>query len=427
MGRTLAESSLDSGGCLVGNGAGGADVPKASRSSPLAASPGRLPGKLRRYRATKDIWLAHAVDAIECSLVNLLHNQHQQLALNTMSDIDAPTALTQLPYEADRRLYSKDELREYFTRINLPEQYLNAPILSNASLVKSKEHGLPLLEALCRQHACNVPFENLILHYSPSKKVTLDLSELYTWFVKRRRGGRCMETNSFFGTVLRSIGYQVRNCGGRVSRAMSPYPEVRKNQAHTYDGMNHMLNLVHFEDKDEWFVVDVGMGAMGPNMPYPLRDNFEVTSIAPRKIRLQKRAISESYGGANAPKLWCYDVCYDPSHGADNKWIPTYCFTENEFLPQDYEVMSWFTSTHGRSFFTRYVTATRMIMDADGEKIVGSVTLFKEAIREQTGSERKLIRECKTEDERIESLKETFGIELTEEERESISPSSRLG
>ncbi|KAI1676010.1 hypothetical protein KJE20_14398, partial [Pyrenophora tritici-repentis] len=143
---------------------------------------------------------------------------------------------------------------------------------------------------------------------------------------------------------------------------MSPYPEVRKNQAHTYDGMNHMLNLVHFEDKDEWFVVDVGMGAMGPNMPYPLRDNFEVTSIAPRKIRLQKRAIGESYGGANAPKLWCYDVCYDPSHGADNKWIPTYCFTENEFLPQDYEVMSWFTSTHSRSFFTRYVTATKMIM-----------------------------------------------------------------
>ncbi|KAM0716683.1 hypothetical protein Q7P37_008128 [Cladosporium fusiforme] len=341
-----------------------------------------------------------------------------------MSANDLPTVLTQLPDVANRRIYSKDELQEYFTRINLPGRYLDSPVLSDPSLAKTKEHGLPLLEALCRQNACNVPFENLILHYSPSKKVTLDISELFTWFVKRRRGGRCMETNTLFGTVLRSIGYQVRNCGGRVSRAMSPYPEVRKNQAHTYDGLNHMLNLVHFED--EWFVVDVGMGAMGPNMPYPLSDNFETTSIAPRKIRLQRRAIGESYGAGEAPKLWCYDVCYDPTHGADNKWIPTYCFTENEFLPQDYEVMSWFTSTHGSSFFTRFVTATRMILDADQERIVGSVTLFKDAIREQKGSERKLVKEFKTENERIESLRDFYGIQLTEEERKSISPDSRL-
>jgi arylamine N-acetyltransferase len=280
-----------------------------------------------------------------------------------MSGLNSPTVLMQLPDKANRHSYNKLELQRYFARIDLPEKYLSSPILSSADLAKTKEHGLPLLEALCRQHAGNVPFENLILHYSASKKVTLDLFELYAWFVEKRRGGRCMETNSFFGTVLRSIGYEVRNCGGRVSRAMSPYPEVRKNQAHTYDGFNHMLNLVYFGN--ECFVVDVGMGSMGPNMPHPLRDNFEITSIAPRKIRLQLRAIGESYATTSAPKLWCYDVCHDPSHGADNIWIPTYCFTENEFLPQDYEVMSWFTSTHRNSFFTRYVTATRMILDAN--------------------------------------------------------------
>lgn len=281
-----------------------------------------------------------------------------------------------------------------------------------------------MLEALCRHHAATCPFENLILHYSASKKVTLDPVALFDWFVVKRRGGRCMETNTSFSTVLRSIGYRVRNCGGRVSRAMSAYPEVRKNQAHTYDGLNHMLNLVHFED--EWFVVDVGMGAMGPNKPYPLRNDFETTSIPPRRIRLQRRAIDESYTPEEAPKLWCYDVCHDPTHGADNKWIPTYCFTENEFLPQDYEVMSWFTSTHSNSFFTRFVTATKMIIDPHQEIIVGSVTLFKDAIREQRGSERKLVKECKTEDERVEMLREIYGIELGEPERQSISPDTSL-
>jgi hypothetical protein len=42
------------------------------------------------------------------------------------------------------------------------------------------------------------------------------------------------------------------------------------------------------------------------------------------------------------------------------------------------------------------------------------------------GSERKLIKTCLTEDERIESLKETYGIELTGEERESISSDNKL-
>ncbi|KAL5113205.1 hypothetical protein ACEQ8H_008932 [Pleosporales sp. CAS-2024a] len=343
-----------------------------------------------------------------------------------MSEVKLPSVLTQLPDEANRRHYSKQELQEYFKRIHLPQHYLDSPVLSNAHLATTKEHGLPLLEALCRYQACSVPFENLLLHYSPTKKVTLDLSELYSWFVQKRRGGRCMETNSFFGTVLRSLGYQVRNCGARVSRAMSPYPEVRRTQAHTYDGWNHMLNLVRLDQ--EWFVVDVGMGSMGPNTPYPLRDKFETVSIAPRKIRVQQRAIDESYAaaGVDAPKMWCYDVCYDPSHGADNKWVPTYCFTETEFLPQDYQVMSWFTSTHPSSFFTRFVTATKMLPDAQGEKIVGHVTLFKEAVREQKGEHHKLIKACETEHERVELLKELFGIELTEEERQSVAPETRL-
>ena len=155
-------------------------------------------------------------------------------------------------------------------------------------------------------------------------------------------------------------------------------------------------------------------------------DEYETTSIAPRKIRIQQRAIGESYAEEDAPKMWCYDVCYDPSKGADNKWIPTYCFTETEFLPQDYEMMSWFTSRNGNSFFTRYMTATRMIMNSEREKIIGSVTLFEATIRESIVSERKIVKECKTEDERIESLKGIYGIELTDEEKNGVPSALRL-
>jgi hypothetical protein len=69
---------------------------------------------------------------------------------------ETPTSLTQLAEEANRRLYSKSELFNYFSRIQLPQEFLNSPILSNPALAKSKDHGLPLLEALCRHHTTNI-------------------------------------------------------------------------------------------------------------------------------------------------------------------------------------------------------------------------------------------------------------------------------
>jgi arylamine N-acetyltransferase len=342
-----------------------------------------------------------------------------------MSGASMPSSVTQLPLSEDARSrYSETELQDYFKRLGLPQKYLDSPVLSDKSQALTTEHGLPFLQALTRHHTCSVPFENLELHYSAHKTITLDAAALYDKIVRQRRGGRCMENNTFFATMLRSLGYEVRNCGGRVARAMSPYPEVRRNQATTYDGWNHMLNLVRLGT--EWYVVDVGMGSMGPNMPYPLRDGFETMSIAPRKIRIQSRAIAESYG-TNSNKLWCYDVCYDPVSGTEEVWVPVYCFTETEFLPQDYEVMSWYTSTHKTSFFTKYVTSMKMVMDEAQEKIVGNVTLFGGDVKETIGSEKRGVRECKTEDERVDVLREVFGIDLTEEQRKGISEDSRLG
>ena len=246
--------------------------------------------------------------------------------------------------------------------------------------------------------------------------------------LKYGRGGRCMENNGFFGTVLRSLGYQLRNCAGRVSRAQSPLKHIREEQGHTYDGWNHMLNLVQLDGK--WWVVDVGMGSMGPCIPYPLKDGHEMVSIEPRKIRLQLRPILESYGSANngvdPPKLWCYDVCLKPGNDEEDKWKPHYCFTETEFLPQDYEMMSWFTSTNKKVFFTYSVVCMKMLLDDAGEKVIGNVTLFNDGVTRNIGADREVLRELKTEQDRIDALKELFGIELTEEERDGVTPELKL-
>lgn len=125
-----------------------------------------------------------------------------------MSSNSPPTALPQVALDEDARpRFSDAQLREYLNCIKLPPKYLDSKVLKDATLAGTKEHGLPFLRALTRYHACNVPFDNLVLHYSADKTVTLDQADLYAKIVRRHLGGRCMENNSFFGTVLRSLGY----------------------------------------------------------------------------------------------------------------------------------------------------------------------------------------------------------------------------
>lgn len=128
-----------------------------------------------------------------------------------MSYTKPVTQLTQLSLDPNERSrYSKDQLQKYFERIQLPREYLSSPVLEDSTLASTKEHGLPLLEALHRYHVTHVPWENLELHYSVSKRVSLNMDDLYDKFVERGmrygRGGRCMENNGLFATVLRSLG-----------------------------------------------------------------------------------------------------------------------------------------------------------------------------------------------------------------------------
>ena len=363
-----------------------------------------------------------------------------------MAHTTSAPSLTHVPLDpSNRPRYSPEQLQSYFHRINLPPPHLSSPIITEPSpiitepsptLAQTTTHGLPLLRALQRHHAASIPFENLELHYSAHKRISLDPSHLYTKFVSANhgRGGRCMENNTFFATVLRSLGYVVRNCAGRVSRSMSPVQEVREQQGQTYDGWNHMLNLVRLDGA--WWVVDVGMGAMGPNVVYKLEDGMEMESIAPRRIRLQRRAIAESYATTSEvdeeQKLWCYDVCPKP-HLDPRTWIPAYAFTLTEFLPQDYEMMSYFTSSHPACFFTYSLVCMKMLLGRgeDGEegeeKIVGDVTLYNDGVRKNVGAEREVLRELRTEGERVEALRETLGVELTGEEREGLRWDLRLG
>lgn len=114
--------------------------------------------------------------------------------------IEGNGTLAQVPTDPKHRpRYAPDELQTYFRRIRLPKRYTTSPVCTQPELARTKEHGLPLIQALMLHHLANVPFENLEIHYSARKTISLNMDDLYVKFAERGlkygRGGRCMVTD----------------------------------------------------------------------------------------------------------------------------------------------------------------------------------------------------------------------------------------
>lgn len=117
-----------------------------------------------------------------------------------------------------RPTYSAEQVSQYFQHINLPPRF-------HDFRRARKDDDLGFLTVLQKHQMARVPFENLALHYSKHHSVSLDPQHLYKKVVCNGMGGYCMENNCFFGTVLRSLGYDIYSAGARVSNATNGVPD----------------------------------------------------------------------------------------------------------------------------------------------------------------------------------------------------------
>lgn len=113
-------------------------------------------------------------------------------------------------------MYTEDQISKYLDHIGWSRWTSNADTGPPGSL--------PFLRRLMTLQLATVPFESLTLHYSKFHLLSLDLQDLYHKIVERGMGGYCMENNTFFGAVLRSLGYTVLSAGARVSDATAGRP-----------------------------------------------------------------------------------------------------------------------------------------------------------------------------------------------------------
>ena len=210
-----------------------------------------------------------------------------------------------------------------------------------------------------------------------------------------------------------------------------------------------MLNIVTISSSR--YLLDTGFGSSGPSFPLPLKPDQVHKNVGPQTNRLTLINIPNATNKHPDQKLWEYSY----RNGEDQDWTPAYCFTETEFMPEDYTVMSHYTSTSKASWFTYAVVCVKMVL---GEKkanysngtngasrsngaggardiiengsngtsklldveIVGDVTLFGTDIRKRIDGKSEPIATLDSEEARINALKEHLGISLSAPERAGI-------
>lgn len=168
-------------------------------------------------------------------------------------------------------------------------------------------------------------------------------------------------------------------------------------------------------------MVDVAFGGDGARCPLPLIPDRVTPNIGTQEIRLARDFIpGQTNRSSEDRKLWIYQYRNSP----EKDWNSFFAFSDAvEFTPEDFGVMNWYTSASPESFQTFTVLVVSFLRRAkeDGEQeVYGKRMLVDGVVKENLGGKTKVVQVCGSEEERVEALREWFGIRLTEEERKGI-------
>lgn len=193
---------------------------------------------------------------------------------------------------------------------------------------------LECLAGLTAAHPAAIAFENL----NPLLGLPVELTPeaLERKMLREGRGGYCFEQNSLFAHALRAIGFRLSGLAARVLWGQAPDAAPGAVPPRT-----HMLLRVPIDGVD--YLADVGFGGQTPTGVLRLEaDVIQPTPHEPfRLTRIGGDWLLESLmGGA---------------------WQPLYRFDLQEQHPIDYELASYYVSTHPRSPFVTGLKAARAI------------------------------------------------------------------
>ncbi|KAI0034536.1 cysteine proteinase [Vararia minispora EC-137] len=316
-------------------------------------------------------------------------------------------------------------------------------------------------------HTLAFPQDISDLHYTPEHHMPVTPQDIYQSLVVNGKGSYCFGQNGLLLGILRGLGYRAYAVPGRVLvPSWAPgMPDF------VYSALHHLVLLVQPHPAPlaaVTYVVDVGFGGTGTLRPVLLADGSAGTpqrvpradtssddelvggwvwgAYPPERHRVVRCAVDESLelnaNAGDAPsRAWHMQVSHAAADGSDGQpeWKTLFTFLEIEFHQTDIDAGSFSVSNMPRYIFSRAVICTRRFATAlqteedkaevvarigeggvDGLGWVEKWSLEGAKITHRVGSHTVEEREVKTERERIETLRDLFGVGIKLEDEEWI-------
>ncbi|KAG8870952.1 N-terminal acetyltransferase [Tulasnella sp. 331] len=308
--------------------------------------------------------------------------------------------------KATPSFYSAEQLDAYLKCIGL-ENLSREPTLENLTRVS-------------QQHLCRFAFENTSMQYTKSGFVDVNPAAVYERFLSGKGGSYCFGHSLFMLGMLRAIGYRAYATAARSTGGMS-------TEFLEFSQPRHIVLFVQIPRADgsppqETYVVDVGVNLMGPARPMLLREGEVILGAAPpEKHRLIKApmpysSLEETDEESRAvADNWMYQVNLDTRGKLlpEGRWRIMFAFGGEEYSVRDFEAFSFVVLYKPGGILNDRIMASRWEPYGDG--LFARLVLSKRhRVMWYGGEEVRTLKELHNEQDRIDALREYFGISIEE-------------
>ncbi len=244
----------------------------------------------------------------------------------------------------------------------------------------SKELCIETLNQIQWLHLLAIPYENLDIHI-PGGKIDLAPEVVERKLVTEGRGGYCFEHNTLAMYVLKALGFDVTPVLART----------RWQRLSDFTGAaTHLVLKVNLQGV--LWLFDVGFSSFGSGVPLLIEtEETQLTSLneSRRIIKTDESYIHQLFS-------------------REGKWVDMYVFTLHRSYPVDWEVGSYYCSTHPTC------TLLDCIIVAKPTE-VSRVLLLNKTFTTRYPDGTSESREITTEEEYVQVLRSVFKLTLPED------------
>ncbi|KAF9266694.1 cysteine proteinase [Marasmius fiardii PR-910] len=268
------------------------------------------------------------------------------------------------------------------------------------------------LNEISRLYLVSVPFENTEIQYDPSHELNIEPQALFQRFVREKKGSCCFGKSGMLFEMLRSLGFRVYGGQARVDNTAFTPGATPENPAFTPP--LHIITFIQpHPDNTETYLLDIGFGGTGLVRPILLEDGAEVFGCThTEKHRLTRRPFPGATSALDPPEdMWALDIVRFKD--GKEKCSNVYMFDETERYQEDYINANFYVCKFpfGTPFYGHVVLIKNFFVDEDHEDL-GTLILWGNSVRRNVGAKAEVLRNLKSESERIHAIKEFFGIEI---------------